>query len=236
MDTFWLHIRAPFAAFRGFQAGVYRSTSPVMPPSAAYGLVLNLAGVEMRGTSDKAITSIRPNLPPLRLAVGLVKSPEKNSLYQQLHSYPVGNSGKELAQLTHGAKYWIAPVRREVLVDYEGIIGVQTPDESLRDQITKGLCGELGIPRFGLPFAGDNNFLFDCIKKIERPPVTTQWYARMRPDDPPRKGSWRLTVGIDRADNSKTTNYLYAPVEETTTFPPDGAWTWTPSAPQGAEQ
>jgi CRISPR-associated protein Cas5t len=236
MDTFWLHIHAPFAAFRGFQAGVYRSTSPVMPPSAAYGLVLNLAGIEMRGASDKVITLIRPNLQPLRLAVGLVKSPERNSLYQQLHSYPVGNSGKELAQLTHGAKYWIAPVRREVLVDYEGIIGVQTSDEGLRDQITKGLHGELGMPRYGLPFAGDNNFLFDYIKEVERPPVTTQWYARMRPDDLPRKGSWRLTVGIDRADNSKTTSYLYAPAEETAAFPPDAAWTWTPSAPQGAEQ
>jgi CRISPR-associated protein Cas5t len=236
MDTFWLYVRAPFAAFRGFQAGVYRSTSPVMPPSAAYGLVLNLAGIEMRGTLDKATTLIRPNLQPLRLAVGLAKEPERNSLYQQLHSYPVGTSGKELAQLTHGSKYWITPVRREVLVGYEGVIGVQTPDESLRIRVAKGLRGELEAPRYGMPFAGDNNFLFDYIREVELPPVTTRWYTRMRPDDPPRRGSWRLTVGIDRADNSKTTSYLYAPAAGAAAFPPDAAWTWTPGAPQEVEQ
>src|SRR2546423_1765619 len=163
MNTFWLRIRAPFAAFRGFQAGVYRSTSPVMPPSTAYGLVLNLAGIEMRGATDRAITLIRPNIPPLRLAIGLVNAPERNSLYQQLHGYRVGTDDKTkmMAALTKGAKYQIVPVRREVLVDYEGVIGVQTSDESLRGQVASGLRGELEMQRYGLPFAGDNNYLFD---------------------------------------------------------------------------
>src|SRR2546429_287119 len=106
MNMFWLRIHAPFAAFRGFQAGVYRSTSPVMPPSAAYGLVLNIAGVEMRAPSNGVTTLIRSDVPRLRLAIGLVRVSERSSLYQQLHSYRVGTDEKTktMAALTKGAK------------------------------------------------------------------------------------------------------------------------------------
>ena len=228
MSQLWLRVRAPFAAFRGFQAGVYRASAPVMPPSTAYGLVLNLAGIEMREVTPNFTTLIRADIPKLQIAVGMISVPERSSLYQQLHSYPVGSSGKELKEKTYGAKFWITPVRREILVDYDGIIGVQSDDESLFDKIKKGLRGELDEPRYGLPFAGDNNLLFDRIDLIEAPPPETYWYARMRPDDAPRKGSCRLTVGIDRADNSKTTCPLFAP-SDFSSVPPEAAWTWTPS-------
>ena len=32
MAPFYVDLRAPFAAFRWLQAGVYRATSPVIPP------------------------------------------------------------------------------------------------------------------------------------------------------------------------------------------------------------
>jgi len=229
MNPLWLRIQAPFAAFRGFQAGVYRASSPVMPPSTAYGLALNLAGIEMRDATPGVTTLIRSDIPKLQIAVGLVSLPERSSLYQQLHSYPVGASGKELKERTHGAKFWITPVRREVLVGYNGIIGIQSADESLSERIGKGLRGELDVPRYGLPFAGDNNFLIDRIEIVAEPPETF-WYARMLPDDAPRKGSCRLTAGIDRSDNSRTTSPLYAPGDYSI-YPPETAWTWVPGAP-----
>jgi CRISPR-associated protein Cas5t len=204
MDCLWLRIRAPFAAFRGFQAGVYRATAPVMPPSTALGLVLNLAGIEMRDRTDGVTT--------------------------QLHSYPVGNSGKDdLKPRTKGAKYWITPARRELLVGLDMVLGVQA-NPNLLERIKKGLRGDLGEPRYGLPFAGDNNFLFDRIDVIEYPPET-HWYLQMNSDDPPMLNSYRLTVGIDRADNSKTSSALYAPVESPNVEPPENAWTWTPREP-----
>ncbi len=43
-----LRITAPFGAFRTFTAGAYRPSMPFMPPSAAYGLLLGLAGIETR--------------------------------------------------------------------------------------------------------------------------------------------------------------------------------------------
>ncbi len=232
MENLWLHIRAPFAAFRGFQAGVYRATAPIIPPSAAFGLVLNLAGIEMRDKQPGPTTLIRQDLPYLRLAIGTVPETkgEVCSLYQQLHSYPVGNSGKELKHRTHGAKYWIVPVRREFLVSLDIVLGIQTQEPKILEKVMQGLRGELNESRYGLPFAGDNNFLFDRVDVLESPPPVF-WYVQMQPDDPPMRGSYRLTVGIDRADNSKTTSYLYAPLEEATHEPPESAWTWTPKEP-----
>lgn len=231
MNSLWLRVRAPFAAFRGFQAGVYRATSPVMPPSAAFGLILNLAGIEMRSSLSGPTTLIRDDIPKLRIAIGIISPAEKGSIYQQLHTYPVGNSGKDFAARTHGAKYWIVPIRRELLIGFDGVIGVQSAEDILFNRIQMGLRGEIDEARYGLPFAGDNNFLFDRIDVIDAPPPTTRWYTRIQPDDPPRKGSYRLTVGINRADNSKTSSFLYAPSTEASSFPPDIAWTWTPHPP-----
>lgn len=228
MNVMWLRIRAPFAAFRGFQAGVYRSTSPVMPPSVAYGLVLNLAGLEMRGPLDRVTTEIRPDVPNLGIAVGLVNPSDTGVIYQQLHSYPVGSSGKELSARTYGAKFWITPIRREILVGYDGMIGVRDEGGELLARIAEGLAGRLDQPRYGLPFAGDNNLLIDRIDILDTPPPT-RWYTRIDPDDPPRRGSCRLTVAINRTDNSQTTTMLAAPLPESQAVPPESAWVWTPS-------
>jgi CRISPR-associated protein Cas5t len=232
MDCLWLRIRAPFAAFRAFQAGVYRSTSPIMPPSAALGLVLNLAGIEMRDYTATPNLLIRKDVPCLKLAIATLPNSKSEvcTLYQQLHSYPVGNSGKtDLKPRTQGAKYWITPVRRELLVGLDMILGVQASEELL-ERVKKGLKGELEQSRYGLPFAGDNNFLFDRIDILDEVPEVF-WYVQMQPDDPPMRGSYRLTVGIDRADNSKTTSFLFAPVETPSSQPPENAWIWTPREP-----
>jgi CRISPR-associated protein Cas5t len=230
METIWLHVRAPFAAFRGFQAGVYRATSPVMPPSTAYGLILNLAGIESRGPMNSVTTEIRAGLPILHIAVGTISKPELVTIYQQLHSYPVGASGKELSARTHGAKFWITPVKRELLVGYDGMIGVRSDDRKLLERVWKGLCGELESPRYGLPFAGDNNLLIDLLDVLDSPPPT-YWYTRIHSDDLPHKGSCRLTVGINRTDNSRTTSLLCAPLTEAQSNPPETAWVWVPTEP-----
>jgi CRISPR-associated protein Cas5t len=234
--TLWLHVRAPFAAFRWMQAGVFRGTLPIIPPSAAWGLVLNLAGVDTRADpvpgSREVTTQIRPDAPALRIACGARGEPQRGLLYQQLHSYPVGNDGKDLAPRTHGAKYWIAPVRREVLLDLDVVLGVEADDPSLLARVARGLRGELPDQRYGLPFAGDNNFLIDRIDVLPAP-IPARWYAPVRDTDTdtePAPGSCRVTVGIDRADSGRTTSRLVAPTEESP-HPPDAAWIWVPRAP-----
>jgi CRISPR-associated protein Cas5t len=231
VDRLWLHAKAPFAAYRGMQAGVYRTTAPILPPSAALGLVLNLAGIETRDPAPDVTTQVRDDVPRLRIALGARSLGEVSTLFQQLHSYPVGNSGKEFKDRSHGAKFWIAPVRRELLVGLDAIIGVETTSGELRDRVRRGLAGELDGERYGVPFAGDNNLLFDRLELLDAPPPV-RWYTRILPGDAPRRGSCRLTVGIDRRDSSRTTTTLCAPTEEATAEPPEGAWVWTPKAPE----
>lgn len=234
MERLYLRVRAPFAAFRWMQSGVYRASSPVVPPSAAWGLALHLAGVETRAVGDGATTLVRADAPPLRVAVGDLRArpAEASVLYQQLHAYPVSvdEKGKALRQLTRGAKFWIAPARREVLVDLDVVVALETLDGSLLRRIRDGLDGRLDAPRYGLPFAGDNNLLIDRLDVLGAPPPT-RWYSRVEPGAPPRPFSCRLTVGIDREDNSRTTSAVFAPIEVPESEPPEGAWTWTPRPP-----
>ncbi len=226
---FWLRVRAPFAAFRPMQAGAYRTTLPIIPHSSALGLVLNLAGIEMRDPTPATTTRIRADVPCLELAIGTLtdpRAPQISSLFQQLHSYPVGASGKELKERAYGSKYWIAPARRELLVDFDAVIGVRSGPADLHERVQRGLAGTLGEPRYGLPFAGDNDFLFDRIELVDSPPEA-HWYTPLVDGQPAQHGICRLTIGIDRADASRTTTELFVP-GRTRSGPPEAAFTWTP--------
>lgn len=236
MVTLWLHLKAPFAAFRWMQAGVWRGTSPVIPPSAAWGLVLNLAGIESRSAEPGVTTGVRDDVPHFEVAIGTphdavtgqARQFERATLYQQLHSYPVGAAGKELEARAHGQKYWIAPVRRELLIDFEVVVGVRA-EASLANRVRAGLRGELDVVRYGLPFAGDNSFLFESIDALDSPP-RVHWYTPLERGKGARAGSARLTIGIDRRDASGTTSELFAPHEEALELPPAAAWVFVPRA------
>lgn len=220
----YLLLKAPFATFRSFQSGSYRSTTPIPSPSTVYGLLLNLAGIEQRTATTEPVTLIKmtEDLPKMEIAIASIKPSETEVLSQQLHSYPVGNSGKkDLAPRTHGAKYWISQVRREVLIDLELIIGIKAENDFC-DRIKQGLNGELKCDRYGLPFAGDNNFLFDDIQIIESPPIA-RWYSLIKDDSSSSRGKCRLTTWIDRADNTKTQTEIFAPTDFVLE-PPESAW------------
>src|SRR5688572_18094749 len=101
-----LYLQAPFATCRTFTAGWYRPTATFLTPSAAYGLVLNIAAVETRLREEDAAhdggpaSLTRSGLPRLRLALGAPAGghdpfPRVQTVYQQLHNYPVGTSGSE---------------------------------------------------------------------------------------------------------------------------------------------
>src|SRR5947209_8380815 len=99
----FLYLEAPFAACRTFTAGWYRPTATFLTPSAAYGLLLNIARIESRlregevGHDGKTpATYMKGGLPTCRIAVGAADGayPRLHSMYQQLHTYPVGSTGK----------------------------------------------------------------------------------------------------------------------------------------------
>jgi CRISPR-associated protein Cas5t len=234
-----LYLQVPFAVCRTFTAGWYRPTAGFITPSAAYGLILNVAGIESRLREEDPdhdgktpATLMRAGLPRFKIALGLPASgpngdgfPTVQTLYQQLHNYPVGNAAGMPAELAKGNKNNITPVRREILCGLRAVICVDGNDE-LEVQVRRGLRGELNDRRYGLPFLGDNQFLLDKLEERHEI-LPARWYERIEgaEGDGPRPYATRLTTWIDRADMSKTASALYAPTANVIAIPPVGAWT-----------
>ena len=224
METLWLHIRAPFASFSTLKTGTYRDTMPIMPPSAAYGLILNLAGIEMRGSLRKSITPIRSNLPHIKLAFGRVagSNSEISVLLQNFHSYPIGQTGKERKAKTHGNKYWIEPTYREVIVNLEMMLGVKA-ESKLISSVRQGLEGKSNRSYYGFPFAGDNNFLFDRIDCLDKP-LPTRWFVKSDSSLELEPGAVSLTIEIDRQNPNQTKSLLFSVTQYPSISLPDSEW------------
>jgi CRISPR-associated protein Cas5t len=238
----YVYLVAPFAACRTFTAGWYRPTATFLTPSAAYGLLLNVAGRESRlregedgpdGSHDGRTPAsyLRRNLPACKIALGLPGDsfPRLQSVYQQLHNYPVGASGAARAEECRGNKYNITPVRREFLSDLRAIVVLDGPPD-LEDAVCRGLRGEGRADRYGVPFLGDNSFLLDRLEAIAWPSdrfQTVRWYEQIEAEaTKARPRATRLTILIDRADMSKTESALFAPTDPLSVDepPPPGAW------------
>ena len=243
-----LYIQSPFAACRTFTAGWYRPTAGFLTPSAAYGLLLNIAGIESRLREEDAAhdgsapaSLIRPGLPSVEIAIGVPtievcgsargqpvpakdQYPRVQSMYQQLHNYPVGTSGKERAESCRGNKYNITPVRREFLSSVRAIIALRG-DPDFEDRILRGLRGEFNAGRYGIPYLGDNAFLLDRIDVVVEP-VAVHWFEQQTSDSSGiRDHATRMTIQIDRADLSRTRTALFAPGDEASSHAPsEAAW------------
>jgi CRISPR-associated protein Cas5t len=220
-----LHLQAPFGVARTFTAGSFRPTAEFISYSAAYGLLLNVAGIEMRRDDGESVmTLIKPDLPKFRLALGALSFPLKHSIYQQLHNYPVGaETGKQYAEGAKGRKYNITPTRRAFLSGINALICTKD-DNGFEAQVMAGLRGEASRT-YGLPFLGDNSFLIDRLESLtETQPA--HWFTPIVPDDTGglRDHVTRLTISIDRADMSRTTSALFAPTEQPSTEIPAQAW------------
>lgn len=225
-----LYIQAPFAAFRTFTAGSLRPTTGFITPSAAYGLVLNVAGIESRlDDSKSAMTLTKSGLPRVKIALGALCFPQVQSLYQQAHNYPVGEAGAQYAPLAKGNKYNITPVRREFLSNLHAYVCLDE-NPQLEQQVRDGLTGRYNSTRYGIPFLGDNNFMVDVLREeTERQPA--YWYEKIteRDDRGPRPRTARLTITIDRQNMAKTTSALFSPSSEPTLVIPEDAWLTMPA-------
>lgn len=230
-----VYVEAPFAAFRTFTAGWFRPTATFLTPSAAYGLLLNFAGIESRLREEDSshdgsapASLMRKELPSVRLALGTPKDafPTIQSIFQQLHNYPVGASGRERAESTHGNKFNITPVRREVLVGLRAWI-VLDGNIEFEERVRQGIRGDFSEGRYGLPFLGDNAFLLDRVDANAAVPVC-HWYEQIKEDSSVsnpvvQERATRMTMWIDRADWSRTKSALFAPSKPSKDIP-SSAW------------
>lgn len=226
-----LRVKAPFAAFRTFSAGAYRPTAPFITPSAAYGLLLNVAAIETRlddGRSPATVT--KTGLPPADVAIGAVTLPTVQTIYQQLHNYPVGAVSAEAAARSRGTKPNIQPIRREYLADLDAYVCLDGNAE-LEARVREGLREGEGFrpdgpPRYGLPFLGDNSFTLSVLREEPEPREAAYWFVRAtREQGADVPNPCRLTVWIDRASSARTAVGLYGRQDEPAAEPPPGAWT-----------
>ena len=221
----FLYLRAPFGAFRTFTSGSFRPTAGFITPSAAYGLLLNVAGIEMRHDDGVSLmTGVAKGLPTVRLSLATLQwpGPARQSLLQQLHNYPVGSTGKEHAPDAKGSKYNIIPVRREFLMDINAYIGVDGNPE-LEKRILDGLQGKTAR-RYGVLFLGDNNFFIDRLEPLEQP-HPAHWFEKvLEVEEGIRENVMRLTITIDRADLSRSRSMLFAPCLGKRATPTSDSW------------
>jgi CRISPR-associated protein Cas5t len=225
-----LYVQAPFAVFRPFTAGSLRPTAGFITPSAAYGLALNIAGIESRVDDGKSpMTLMRSDLPRVKIALGALCFPQVQSLYQQAHNYPVGKeAGAQYAPQARGNKYNITPVRREFLSNLRAYICIDE-NPNLEQKVRNGMLGQYNAGRYGIPFLGDNNFMIDVLREeVERQPA--YWYEKIteRDDRGPRPRTTRLTISIDRQTLANSISALFAPTEQTLDIP-ETAWVVVPS-------
>ena len=220
-----LRLDAPFGVFRTFTAGSFRPTAGFITPSSAYGLLLNVAGIEMRHDDGKSVaTLIKGNLPAMEIALGAVKNlPQQQSMFQQLHNYPVGTSGREHKDATKGNKYNITPARRSFLSNIHAYIAFRGSGK-FENLVLDGLAGKLKRT-YGLPFLGDNNFLIDRLELVETP-NPARWYERIDENsrDETKQNITRLTITIDRVNMTNTVSALFAPTAQPTGTIPETAW------------
>jgi CRISPR-associated protein Cas5t len=229
-----LAIEAPFAACRPMMAGWHRPTAGFLTHSAVYGLILNVAGVESRlGEHEPGhpggvpATATRAGLPSFRLALGLPEDadlPGIVTVFQQLHNYSVaaGNAGIK-PEFALGRKNNIAPVRRELLSGIRAVAVVQS-DDDFEELIRRGLRGERNGSRYGSPFLGDNNLTLDRLEEAE--PRPARWFALTDAGrgTPPRAGTSRLTVYVDRVAPIGTRSALFSPTADLSVEPPGPAF------------
>ncbi|MEX0762319.1 MAG: type I-MYXAN CRISPR-associated protein Cas5/Cmx5/DevS [Dehalococcoidia bacterium] len=231
-----LRIKAPFAVFRRFSAGSYRPTAPLPAPTTAYGLLLNIAAIETRhddGHSSMTVTAA--GLPGCELALGLFRYPEVSVLFQQLHEYPVGRdldkkirqSGATALEDSHGAKYGIRPVSRELLSDLDMYICMRGNDD-LEDRVRDGFREGAGFSpggatRYGIPFLGDNNLMLSHLYE-DHAAQPVHWMRRAVPGSS-RGRTTQLPVWIDRADMTRTRSVLFYCDEFVSMSTPEDAWT-----------
>lgn len=219
----WIYLKAPFAAFRGLQVGDSRGTYRVIPPSTAWGLCLSIAGINNRIDNGPLPTGTDLEAPSLKIAIGIPEGHQHQTawLLHQHHSYPDNPSDpnhKAVKALSAGRKYLISPVRREYVLDFQAVLGVEG---SVEEEIAAGIRGDR--KRTGVPFAGCNGHFFEDIRILDEPP-RCRWLTRGVQED---IGGLSLSLEVNREQPAFSKSAIYS-FSEATDAAPAGSWTQVP--------
>lgn len=166
-----LEIGAPFGTFREYERGASRNTQEFLSHSAAYGLILNILGIEMREAGTFAPTLTKADLPRFRIALASLSGlPRQQRLLTHVHT-TLQSGHAEKSAAAHGHKYHIIPVRRSFLSKLSCLCLIDSPDMDLArlQQAVEDPGDKLdsGGARYGLPFLGDNSYFLERLEVLD---------------------------------------------------------------------
>jgi CRISPR-associated protein Cas5t len=236
---------APFFSYREFNTGDYSYSLPVIPHSAAYGLVLNLAGIEIKGDKIESMCGSfkckrNTNTPNLGIAVGFVSFDGISCLIHQYHKYTQSYSCLSpyeweenqdgtfsVKENTKGVKSSISNLKK----DYQGrkwSIGIVKREYLTNYHGVIGVRGDKfliekikhGIDEcFGsIPFAGDRNLMFSKIS-INNPEAN--WLSTKKIQN---CKSLELSTKIDRVNSHRTVREIFYIDDKKSNKPSEFSW------------
>lgn len=194
----FLYFRAPFGAFKPFQSVEMLATTEFLTYSAAYGLLLGLAGIDSRDPQ------VKRQYANARLALGTMRLPRKGRVFQQLHKY----KDKKEVPRAKGRKPFIDTYWREFLYDkLEGYIGLE--HHELERLVMQGVEEPSTLQYWGLPFMGDNNYFIEKLDIVESP-MHCQWFhALTQSNEIFGERLFYLSVWTDYQNSTQSKNSLF---------------------------
>jgi CRISPR-associated protein Cas5/DevS len=215
----FVHFKAPFGAFRIFQSVEMAVTADFVTHSAAYGLLLGLAGI-IRDDKKKYLGA--------RIALGVKGDtlPLRGRLYQQLHRVKGGveePTNRKAFERSKGTKPDIRPYIREFLHGLEGYIGLDCPEHlELEELVRRGVVQPETLNNWGLPFLGDNNFFIERLNVKE--PSACRWFSSYKGGLlSPGERLHYLSVWTDYESNSRSSSLPFV-LTDVSQSPPKDAW------------
>lgn len=216
----FVHFKAPFGAFRFFQSVEMAVTADFITHSAAYGLLLGLAGI-IRDDKKKYLGA--------RIALGVKGDtlPMRGRVYQQLHRVKGGAeepANKKAFERSKGTKPDIRPYIREFLHGLEGYIGLDCPEHmELEELVERGVTQPETVDNWGLPFMGDNNFFIERLD-VSQEPSACRWFSlyKGRLLSPGERLHY-LSVWTDYKSNSRSGSFPFI-LNDVSEAPPRDGW------------
>jgi CRISPR-associated protein Cas5t len=202
----YIYFRAPFAAFRPFRNVELSPTAEFLTHSAAFGILLGLAGIE-RNLKKKYVGA--------HISIGCLRMPTVERSLQLLIQ------GKRKFEIEKGGNFKLRPFVREVLCGIEGYIGLEHTE--LEQLVKQGIDAPTTLDYWGIPFMGDNNFFIERLD-LKGNPEPCQWLCEVG-EDLHIQGQklFYLSVWTDYVNSEKSDSRLFY-LGEKTNSPPQSAW------------
>jgi CRISPR-associated protein Cas5t len=207
-----LYVEVPFCAFRPYASREYQDTYPVPPPSAVYGMLLSLVGIQR---AEKATHC------GIGMALAVEQLPAQAKVFRKLRRVPQDLKKRRENELAH-----TRPDYQDLLLDLRLWIWLRRGRDAapipLIDKVVQVLSTPASITRSGGLSLGESSYLVDTIT-VREPPEREGIFLQ-----PDAQGFHSLPIWIDHQDPRKTRLHRFTLVSRPLRNKPEGGWVEIP--------